>query len=154
MKFCSKCGHELVDEAVVCVSCGRLVEQIIKQEPAEKIKEPVVYSRDCEGNSAINKCANIFSFIYSLAIAFTCGFAILSAQLGDVGGTYYSTYYYYNWDLAVASLVFGCIAFICGVAGFVFTLIGKQRGSKLLSSISRLIIGIFALILTICALEM
>lgn len=22
MKFCSKCGHELVDEAVVCVNCG------------------------------------------------------------------------------------------------------------------------------------
>ena len=140
MKFCSKCGHELVDEAVVCVSCGRLVEQIIKQEPAEKIKEPVVYNGDCESNTGINKCANIFSFIYSLAIAFTCGFAIFTALLHD-------------WDLAITSLVFGCITFICGVAEFVFTLIGKQRGSKLLSSISRLIIGIFALISIIVALS-
>ena len=158
MKFCSKCGHELVDEAVVCVSCGRLVEQIIKQEPAEKIKEPVVYNGDCESNTGINKCANIFSFIYSLAIAFTCGFAILSAQLGDISiyTAYYSGnygYYYLNEDLAITSFLFGCIAFICGVAGFVFTLIGKQRGSKLLSSISRLIIGIFALISIIVALS-
>lgn len=22
MKFCSKCGHELIDEAVVCTNCG------------------------------------------------------------------------------------------------------------------------------------
>lgn len=26
MKYCSKCGAELVDEAVVCTSCGRLIE--------------------------------------------------------------------------------------------------------------------------------
>ena len=84
MKYCSKCGHELVDEAVVCVSCGRLVEQVVKQEPVEKIKEPVIYSGEYESNTSVNKCANIFNFIYSLALAFTCGFAILSAQLGYI----------------------------------------------------------------------
>ncbi len=26
MKYCSKCGHELRDEAVVCVGCGCAVE--------------------------------------------------------------------------------------------------------------------------------
>lgn len=26
MKFCAKCGAELVDEAIVCVKCGRSVE--------------------------------------------------------------------------------------------------------------------------------
>lgn len=26
MKYCSKCGAELVDDAVVCTKCGRLIE--------------------------------------------------------------------------------------------------------------------------------
>ena len=146
MKYCSKCGHELVDEAVVCVSCGRLVEQVVKREPVEKIKEPMVYSGEYEGNTVVNKCVNIFNFIYSLALAFTCGFAIMSVLDGWVSN---SGYYRCNYDLVITSFVFGCITFICGVAGFVFTLIGRQRGSKLLSSISRLVIGIFALISTI-----
>ena len=28
MKFCSKCGKEIVDEAVVCPSCGCSVSQV------------------------------------------------------------------------------------------------------------------------------
>lgn len=30
MKYCSKCGHELVDEAVVCPNCGCAVESAPK----------------------------------------------------------------------------------------------------------------------------
>ena len=26
MKYCSKCGHELLDEAIVCVHCGCMIE--------------------------------------------------------------------------------------------------------------------------------
>ena len=28
MKYCTKCGHELVDEAIVCVGCGCVLEDI------------------------------------------------------------------------------------------------------------------------------
>lgn len=30
MKFCSKCGKEIADEAVICTGCGCLVEQTVK----------------------------------------------------------------------------------------------------------------------------
>ncbi len=30
MKYCTKCGHELVDEAVFCVGCGCAVEAVEK----------------------------------------------------------------------------------------------------------------------------
>ncbi len=33
MKYCSKCGKELVDEAVICIGCGC---------PTEKLNEPAV----------------------------------------------------------------------------------------------------------------
>lgn len=34
MKFCTKCGKEMVDEAVVCPSCGCSVETEKKEAPA------------------------------------------------------------------------------------------------------------------------
>ena len=37
MKYCAKCGNELIDEAIVCTKCGCMVEsapQIYKPKPA------------------------------------------------------------------------------------------------------------------------
>ncbi len=36
MKYCSKCGKEILDEAIVCVGCGCSVEQSSKQKNVEK----------------------------------------------------------------------------------------------------------------------
>ena len=32
MKYCSKCGHELLDEAIVCVHCGCMIRNNIGKE--------------------------------------------------------------------------------------------------------------------------
>ncbi len=32
MKYCTKCGHELVDEAVICVNCGCSTENTVKKQ--------------------------------------------------------------------------------------------------------------------------
>ena len=36
MKYCSKCGAELYDEAVICPKCGCAVEEIKKEEETKK----------------------------------------------------------------------------------------------------------------------
>ena len=36
MKYCSNCGNELLDEAVVCVKCGSLTENYEKTEEKEE----------------------------------------------------------------------------------------------------------------------
>ena len=33
MKFCSKCGNEIMDEAVICPKCGCAVENAQKEQP-------------------------------------------------------------------------------------------------------------------------
>jgi uncharacterized membrane protein YvbJ len=38
MKYCSKCGTELVDEAVICPNCGCAVEGSAPAKPAEEDK--------------------------------------------------------------------------------------------------------------------
>ena len=35
MKFCQKCGKELVDEAVICTNCGCAVQAIVKSNEAD-----------------------------------------------------------------------------------------------------------------------
>ena len=37
MKYCTNCGAELVDEAVICVKCGRMLE---KEAPAAPCSKP------------------------------------------------------------------------------------------------------------------
>ena len=41
MKYCSKCGAELVDEAVICPNCGCAVEGFEPAKPAEEDKASV-----------------------------------------------------------------------------------------------------------------
>ena len=41
MKYCSKCGTELVDEAVICPNCGCAVEGFEPAKPAEEDKASV-----------------------------------------------------------------------------------------------------------------
>ena len=36
MKYCSKCGNELFDEAVVCPKCGCATEQTAKNTPKKQ----------------------------------------------------------------------------------------------------------------------
>ena len=38
MKFCSHCGKEIADEAVVCVGCGCSTENVKKQETPSSVK--------------------------------------------------------------------------------------------------------------------
>ncbi len=54
MKFCQKCGCQLVDEAVICVNCGCQVQPVKKQ--GDKIQVALIF-----GVLGI-----IFSFIYVL----------------------------------------------------------------------------------------
>lgn len=68
MKYCSKCGKELFDEAVVCVNCGCAVETIrnknIKVEPSMT-------------NSHIKYCAKCGKELLADAVICTnCGCAV------------------------------------------------------------------------------
>lgn len=54
MKYCSKCGKELMDEAVICVNCGCAVAN-------EQTANPTAV-QNRESSSTAN-CALIFAFL-------------------------------------------------------------------------------------------
>ena len=67
MKFCSKCGAEIFDDAVVCVKCGRAVETAVPN-------APVAFEEAAPAEpSDLAKIANVFMIIGTIAMALcTC----------------------------------------------------------------------------------
>lgn len=62
MKFCSKCGHQLVDEAVVCTNCGCSVS-------VNSAHNTTATSKPLEDKPSIGLCVlaaliPLFGFIY------------------------------------------------------------------------------------------
>lgn len=72
MKYCSKCGHPLKDEAIICVSCGCQVADIHTGR----------YNRYQEEKSTLATCAMVFAFLSPIV-----GFI-----LGVIGVTKYSDF--------------------------------------------------------------
>ena len=69
MKYCSKCGKELVDEAVICTSCGCYVVQP-QQNPI-----PTQYPLERSNNQGLQTAALVFMFLsigFTSLIAFIC----------------------------------------------------------------------------------
>lgn len=63
MKYCTKCGHELMDEAVICPNCGC---------PVEGANVPATVSAPAAGagDSTLKTLAKIFMVIGCIGTAF------------------------------------------------------------------------------------
>lgn len=68
MKYCTHCGNQIEDDAVVCVSCGRMVGDPVNfNQPAA---EPA-------GPSSLAIVAKVFMIIGTVAMALcTCGIGL------------------------------------------------------------------------------
>lgn len=69
MKYCSKCGNEVFDDAVVCVSCGRRIER----DPLYRVVTPLETNR------------NLLKFILLSLITFNIyGIIVMSTISTDI----------------------------------------------------------------------
>ena len=69
MKFCTKCGKQMEDEAMVCLGCGRVLEGGVfpHENPEEKMREP----------SKLGAAAKIFMIIGTVFMSLiTCCFGL------------------------------------------------------------------------------
>ena len=149
MKFCEKCGHQLLDEAVVCVNCGCATSR----NASSPVVEPVVV-KEKKGNALV-----VFNFVSSVFIALCLFFAFSAIAFANVRttvdiGTYtYKVYAnsYFRLDPAGAILTLLCSlgALGFGVVSFVLALVKKVEADKLFNSIFRLIAGILLVVLSL-----
>jgi len=152
MKFCTKCGAELVDEAVICTKCGRMVENPLKP-PTAPIKEATLGAPASQKNpSALLLVSN---FVHSLGVALSLFFLFLS-----VGSPYITAYfttnkkdyitgvyanYYPNYSLLIPAIILSGVALLFSIVSFVMTLVERHKAERVFSGISRFVIGLISL---------
>ncbi len=92
MKYCAKCGNELVDEAIICTKCGCMVEATRAVPPAAESKLPSLSSNKETNYAWLPFVLGILAIVDSL-------FMLLSVNLSG----FYS-YIYYAVYLGTGSL--------------------------------------------------
>jgi hypothetical protein len=66
MKYCSKCGQQLVDEAVICINCGAMIEET---KPAEQAQPAAPVDEVNAGLCVLSAFIPLFGFIYWAAMS-------------------------------------------------------------------------------------
>ncbi len=165
MKFCTKCGAELVDDAVICTKCGCIAEfrPIIAPNAPKAIdaQSPQLRQPACITAEKEQLLLPTFNFVSSVTSAIALFFTVLSTILGRVS-SYLSTsiysktpnvysYFWLDFELIIACIITSSIAFVCGLVFFILTLVKKQRGEKLFSGITKLVVGCLLLLASIIA---
>ena len=150
MKFCTKCGNELIDEAVVCTKCGSFVtgapsfdSQPIANNQGQQKKKVSTFLMVSNFVFVLSACISLFFVICSLG----CAWISVSAYENFYGGISFNAYSVPAGGALTVALISGINTFVFGVLAFSATLAGKHRGERLLAGISKLIIGIFMVIL-------
>ena len=104
MKYCSKCGKQLPEEAQICTSCG------CPTEPQQTVQQPPNSSRiDSDlpsGNPTLCKITGIISTVLSLLSVFTLPIGVLIIGIGPG----------FTPPLIAAVLIPGIIFAIAGIA--------------------------------------
>ena len=142
MKFCTKCGNELLDEAIVCMKCGCAVSG--NDQRSEIGCVPLKESVNTAPKER-EKIFPIFNFVFDVA-------AILSMVMLWISVAYSYVYVYNSsYPQGYLSLEYGCIVFafilavialVFGVIGFSYALTSRLKCEKLFPQITRLIAGI------------
>ena len=162
MKFCTKCGAELFDDAVICTKCGRMLENQ-PQQPLPATAEPPSPTPQRTPSSFLV----VSNFIHLLSTVFVLFFSIVGTacgyvySYGEITQSFYTnyintidvwSYFYPSEGCMVFAFLFAGLSLIFGVISFVLTLVQKHRGEQLFSGISKLLIGLLSSIGTIVAL--
>ena len=150
MKFCTKCGAQLFDDAMICVKCGCMVEGM--KAPAKKSPPKNEEGLLCTGERRPSTLLLVFNFLFTtLAILSVFWLAIAFAENSLVAEISVSKYYNYsidgytvfNEDLAISAVLASLLAMGCALVSFIMTLIEKHRGERLFSAITKLVGGFF-----------
>ena len=155
MKFCEKCGHELVDEAVVCTNCG-CIAWSQRDIPSFEVERKIETK-----NLGINVCNFIFSVLAVLSLFFLFLSIILSnipvyqdVIKGFVSSGSRSTatgYFLPNGGCAAFAILLSMGALLSGITSFILSIAKKAGNEKIFSSITRFIIAFFILLISIIA---
>lgn len=156
MKFCSKCGNELLDYAVVCTKCGCLVEQPTMNSPQPSASPQGFVDNLTLRTKTSHFLPTLFNFIFDL-FAILSGFMIGKAiaeswvSVGVSSYSYYSLNAYWNTDevFIILALVTAICSAICALTSLIVTLVNRDKIQIIFSSIKRVFLSIALILLSV-----
>lgn len=88
MKYCTKCGNQLLDEAVICMKCGCMVEgaRLVNPQPVQQ-KKPIAPKDVLSINSTILEYRKQVNLAFGLSIAGICVMGIIGIILAAIGAS-------------------------------------------------------------------
>jgi len=138
MKYCSSCGSEVFENAVLCTKCGCLLPK-----HAHNQKKNKEYSQQ-ETNSLI---ILLFRFITLTMAAISLFFCIISAEF-----RFTAPFYSGGQSLAVISIISSGVTFCFGVSTFVMLLVKKSGLEKILSGVLNIIFATLLFIVSMISI--
>lgn len=157
MKYCSKCGNELVDEAVICTKCGCSVsiEHQGVQEEKNLVGKP---------NRNIQLLIKIFNFAFdlfailsvaSLAIAiampyiYSHAYTYSTIYYDTAVGVTVNTYFQYNGIWRIVAMVGSFFVVALGCTSFILSLVNRSKLENLFLGIKKFVLGIALVLVSI-----
>ena len=140
MKYCSKCGAELVDEAVVCPKCGCSVAPQAPAQPAQQVSKDYKFCSHCG-----------YKVAKEAVVCPNCGCALAPNRPASVPG---SGKVLAAMILGIVSVSLGglsmfsiigffCIGgFVCGIVGLVFAHKYKDGSGKYKAAVATGVVGL------------
>jgi hypothetical protein len=148
MKYCTKCGKELYDEAIMCTGCGCMVAPLPKQEETKTAP-----ANTNKGASLVS----VFNFISVIIIAlgvFHLFLALIGARV-YTNLSFYNDYNYYlhssfdpDYDIIASSFALGIIAAGFSLTSLIITSVKRLKLNYILTAIAELVIAALLIIAT------
>ena len=148
MKYCTKCGTQLMDESVICTKCGCMVEGA-----------PVRASKP-DSNGSLNAALKqpsplllIFNFLFALAAILTIVWfsaSIVNARVMIISS---KPHFWLMEDAIIVTLIGSLITAVVGVVSFVLTLVERLDRERLFGAIIKLCTGLVMVGVAITALN-
>ncbi len=155
MRFCTKCGAQLLDEAVICTKCGCMVEGMRRPVPRapQQVRDGLLDVTEKRPSTLLV----VFDFLFAIfavltlfwvAIAFAENY--LSANISTKGYNYsISGHIRFEEDYMSVAIVGAIASLACALTSFIMTMVEKQRIERLFSAIVKLCAGLFLTFATI-----
>ncbi|MBR2339912.1 MAG: zinc ribbon domain-containing protein [Clostridia bacterium] len=150
MKFCTSCGNEMFDDAVICTKCGRMAAMPQFQQPAPQAPQPTpVNQAPVQGQGvpvtkgkAINLVMTILSFVSSIAISISLMFltvAILDVRVFEDYYPYKKYRVYFPYDVILSAHIAFFISSLFCLTNIILSLVSRERVENLLPKISKFV---------------
>ena len=157
MKFCTKCGKELHDEAVICTGCGCMVggklgTPKLKNPKTEKIKQPKIKEAKTKGDCSITmQILSFFSSITAFIAALVIAVTFVDVRIYQTSTQRCTTYY--DEELCFVAISFASVSALLVFINLIFFFIKKPQIKELFSALKQLALASVLIILSIIMLN-